>query len=75
MSNQVQKPRDKRSKALKASPNQISKARQIRRILILPRTFVTQQKGMMGGCESVAQRGEQRQIKLAVSTGIIDSPG
>lgn len=75
MSNQVQKPRDKRSKALKASPNQISKARQIRRIIIPPRTFVIQQKGMMGGCESVAQRGEQRHIKLAVSTGVIDSSG
>lgn len=72
MSNQVQGPSDKRSKALKASPNQILKELEIRWVITLLRTFIIQLKGMTCGCESMAQGGEQRG-NMFVSTGVIHS--
>lgn len=72
MSNQVQEPSDKRSKALKASPNQILKEREIRWVITLLRTFIIQLTGMTCGCESMAQGAEQRG-NTSISTGVIRS--
>lgn len=66
MSKAVPEPRDKRSKALSASPNQILKAREIRWIIITPSPSIIQQELMISDPVDVtAQPGEGRRRNQA----------